>query len=203
MKSGVYRISTTINDSVYIGSSIYVKSRFSQHKYTLRNNKSSNRKLQEFYNKHGLGCLVFEVIEHCAVHDLKTKEQHYLDLYKSKFNISKFSCSTKGVKCSEEKKVKISKSLKVANLKGIPKSEETKARMRKPKSKEHTARIKAAQKLVIKTVYQYSLDLGLIEEYESISEAARKTGFRHGDISAVCNLRQKTAKGFIWSFKKL
>ena len=30
-----------------------------------------------------------------------------------------------------------------------------------------------------------------------------KTGFRRGDISAVCNLRQKTAKGFIWSFKKL
>ena len=59
-------------------------------------------------------------------------------------------------------------------LKGLQKVNKTKARMRKPKSKDHAAKIKAAQKLVIKTVYQYDLDLKLIKKHESISEASRK-----------------------------
>ena len=203
MKSGIYKISTRINDSVYIGSSIYVKSRISQHKSTLRKNKNSNWKLQKFYDEHGLKNLVFEIMEFCDKSRLKEVEQYYLNLYKDKFNISQFSTSTKGVKCSDEKKKLISDSLKKAGLKGIKKSEETKARMQKPKSKAHILKIKEAQEKVIKTVYQYSLDVKLIKIHRSITDASRNSGFRHSDISAVCNGRQKTAKNFIWSFKKL
>jgi len=203
MKSGVYIIKNRINNSVYIGSSIYIKSRISQHKYTFRNNKNSNKYLQEFYNKYGFDGFYFEVLEYCDKSILKQREQYYLNLYKEKFNISEFSTSTKGVKCSEEKKKKISESLKKAGLKGILKSEKTKTRMRKPKSASHIKNIKKAQRNVIKTVYQYNFNIELLNVFESISEASKKTGFRRNDISAVCNKRQKTAKGFIWSFNKL
>lgn len=203
MKSGIYKISTRVNNSVYIGSSIYVKQRISQHKSTLRKNKNSNLKLQEFYNKYGFKNLVFEIIEFCDKSKLKELEQYYLDLYKDKFNISQFSASTRGVKCSNEKKKLISESLKKAGLKGIKKSEETKKRMRKPKSKTHILNIKKAQEKVIKKVYQYSLDYKLIKIHRSIADASKDSGFRRSDISAACNGRQKTAKNFIWSFKKL
>ena len=203
MKSGVYQISNRINNSVYIGSSIYVKSRISQHKYALRNNKNSNWKLQAFYNKHGIDSLIFDIIEHCEILNLKQREQHYLNIIKDKFNISEFSASTKGVRCSIEKRKLISDSLLKANLKGIKKSEETRRRMSKPKSESHKLNIKKAQEKVIKKVYQYSLDLKLISAHRSITDAGKNKGFRRGDISAACNGVQKTAKNFIWSFKEL
>ena len=203
MKSGVYKISNRINDSVYIGSSVYVKSRISQHKYTLKNNKNSNRMLQTFYNEHGADSLIFEIAEHCPISKLKQREQYYLDTIKDKFNISEFSASTKGVRCSIEKRKLISESLKKAGLKGIKKSSETRQRMSKPKSKTHKLNIKKAQEKVIKKVYQYSLEFEFIDEHRSITDAYKNTGVRRRDISAACNGRQKTAKNYIWSFKEL
>lgn len=203
MKSGVYKISNLINDSVYIGSSVYVKSRISQHKYALRNNKNSNWKLQAFYNKHGIDSLIFDIIEHCQVLNLKQREQHYLNVFKDKFNISEFSVSTKGVRCSIEKRKLISESLKKAGLKGIKKSDETRLKMSKPKSESHKRSIKKAQEKVIKKVYQYSLNFKFIDDHRSITDACKNTGVSRGDISAVCNGRQKTAKNYIWSFKEM
>lgn len=203
MKSGVYIIKNKKNNSVYIGSSIYIKCRISQHKYTFKNNKNSNKHLQSFYNKYGLDVFIFEVLEYCEKYLLKEREQYYLNKYKNKFNISEFSASTKGVKCSEEKKRKISESLKKAGLKGIPKSEETKKRMRKPKSEEHKLKIKKAQEKVMKKVYQYDINKNLINEFNSITSAEKETNFTTGGISSACNKKQKTAYGFIWSFKKL
>lgn len=40
----------------------------------------------------------------------------------------------------------------------------------------------------------------LIAKYCSITDASRATGIERRDISANCNNRQKTAKGFIWEF---
>ncbi len=203
MKSGVYKISNIINDSVYVGSSKYVKQRISQHKYALRENKNSNRKLQAFFNEHGIDSLIFEIIEYCPIVSLKQNEQYYLNTIKDKFNISEFSASTKGVRCSIEKRKLISESLKKAGLKGIKKSYETRQRMSKPKSESHRINIKKAQEKVIKKVYQYDLNIELIKAHRSITDAAKNTGVRRGDISAACNGRQKTAKNYIWSFREL
>ena len=104
--------------------------------------------------------------------------------------------------CTEETRKKISESLKNAGLRGILKSEETKKRMRKPKSKLHVMKIKEAQRKVIKTVYQYSMNMEYLDTYESVSDAARQTNIQRKDISANCNNKQKSAHGFIWSFKK-
>lgn len=47
-------------------------------------------------------------------------------------------------------------------------------------------------------VEQFNLDNKLIEKFNSIADANRKTGVRRSDISAVLHKRQKTAGGFIW-----
>lgn len=55
-----------------------------------------------------------------------------------------------------------------------------------------------------KSIIQYTKDGKFIAEYDSMSEAQRKTGIRQGNISSCCCMRPgcKTAGGFIWKFKK-
>lgn len=133
-------------------------------------------------------------------------EQYYLNQYTEKFNISMYAGKTTGVEVSEEKRERISTALKNAGLKGRKKSEQTKLNMRKPKSAEHAENIKKAQEAVIKKVYQYSLDGHFINEHRSISDAGKIFSERERDrsaISATCCGRQKTARGFKWSFKKI
>jgi len=51
--SGIYKIQSTIkHERIYIGSAIYIKSRWAMHRYQLRNNKHSSQKLQRHYNKY-------------------------------------------------------------------------------------------------------------------------------------------------------
>lgn len=53
-----------------------------------------------------------------------------------------------------------------------------------------------------KKVYQYSLEGKLIKEHKSAKEASNK-GFSRVGISNCCTGKNKTHKGFIWSFEKL
>lgn len=51
-----------------------------------------------------------------------------------------------------------------------------------------------------KKVYQYTLEGKLICEYNSLREASRKNNISASNISCVCNGKQKTAYGYIWSY---
>ena len=201
--SGIYVISNLIDDRVYVGSAVSLSHRKSTHFFQLRNNKHCNSHLQNFVNKYGLDKLRFNVIELCDKSELIKREQFWFSKFEYKFNIALFAGSTLGRVYSESTKKKISDSLKNAGLKGIPKSEETKNAMRKPKSDKHKENIKKAQKAVIKTVYQYDLNINLINEFESISESAMQTGFNRQQISACCNNKQNTVKGFIFCFNEI
>ena len=53
-----------------------------------------------------------------------------------------------------------------------------------------------------KKVCQYSLDGTFINEYPSISEAARQTGIKKCGISSCLNNRHSTAGNYIWKIKK-
>lgn len=201
--TGIYIILNNIDNRVYVGSAVNLDTRLYHHKRDLKRGKHHNEHLQNFYNKYGDDALSFEVLETITDKNiLIEREQYYIDKYPNKFNICLVAGNSLNRKCSEETKLKISKSLKRANLKGIPKSEKTKLKMRKPKSIEHTKKIKEAQKKVIKKVYQFSLENKYIAFFESVSEASRQTGISRRDISANCNNRQKSAHGFRWSFTK-
>lgn len=51
-----------------------------------------------------------------------------------------------------------------------------------------------------KKVLQYSKDGELVNEWNSIKEAGRKTGICSVGISRVCNSKKGSAGGFIWRF---
>jgi len=78
MRSGIYAITTPTGER-YIGSSVNVSRRLGQHRSALAQGTHTNRKLAAARAEHGLAALKFERVEHCAVADLETREQAWLD----------------------------------------------------------------------------------------------------------------------------
>lgn len=85
---GIYKISTPSDSSCYVGSSIRIERRWSEHKHGLRNNKHHSIRLQNAWNKYGE--LKFEIIELCDENELNDKEQFWIDSLKAELNSSKF-----------------------------------------------------------------------------------------------------------------
>ena len=103
---------------------------------------------------------------------------------------------------------------------GVPKSEETLNKLRKPKgprSQEHINNLKRIAKergfkgpvkdenwykAVTKQIVQYDRSGNFIREWKSIQQASKELNINRSDIGNVCNGRYKTAGGFIWKFKK-
>lgn len=81
MKSGIYKITNSINNKFYIGSSKNIERRFYIHKSKLKNNDHANIILQRSYNKYG-DVFKYEIIEeNIKTEDLLIVEQKYLDKY--------------------------------------------------------------------------------------------------------------------------
>ena len=107
--SGIYKITSSIHpDRYYIGSSVNIRKRWWAHKYHLRKNMHHSPILQNYVNKYGIECMIFEVIEFCSKADLQIREQYYLTELKPILNSFPTVTVPHGCKCSEETKRKIS-----------------------------------------------------------------------------------------------
>jgi group I intron endonuclease len=63
-QSGIYKIENTQTNQIYIGStSIRFCDRWRVHLYQLKNNKHSNTKLQNSWNKYSSNSFIFTVLE--------------------------------------------------------------------------------------------------------------------------------------------
>ena len=99
LKSGVYKIYNKLNDRIYIGSAKEFKERFKGHFSSLKNNKHSNKFLQNDFNKCGAEAFVFEVLEviEGPKLDRTTREKEILKEYwdgcKECYNIQKETVS--------------------------------------------------------------------------------------------------------------
>ena len=80
-KSGIYKITNIINNKLYIGKSINLFQRKSQHFSKLRKNEHKNFKLQGSVNKYGIDNFKFEVLEYCT--NIDDKEIEYIHKYNS------------------------------------------------------------------------------------------------------------------------
>jgi len=132
MKSGIYQIKNIINNKIYIGSSVDIKRRWSEHRSDLKKMKHHSIHLQRAWHHYGEDVFIFTILEDVEEPDLLIeREQHYLDLYKPyKREIGYNSCPNArnclGFKHSDESKKKMSKSRI-----GFKHSEQTKAKMSK------------------------------------------------------------------------
>ena len=177
-KSGIYKITNTINNEFYIGSAVNLYNRCSSHFSRLIKNKHHSRILQNSFNKNGPNSFRFEIIELCNIENLIYREQFYLDTFKPKYNICKIAGSPLGRKQTEETKRKLSlmrkgqKRSKEANLKC---SITHKERGHKPTKECRDKLIKACRKKVI--------DTKTGEIFISLKEAADYLGMCNKQLS--------------------
>lgn len=82
MKSGIYKITNTITNKFYIGSTKDADKRWYDHKRELSLNIHINPKLQHSWNYHGQDKFLFEMIEEVSEDKLIEREQYYLDTLK-------------------------------------------------------------------------------------------------------------------------
>lgn len=84
MKSGVYKITNSINGKFYIGSAKDVDYRWDEHRQYLNGGYHINPKLQNAWNFYGGDKFLFEIVEETSSDKLilLEREQHYLDLFK-------------------------------------------------------------------------------------------------------------------------
>lgn len=86
MTSGVYEIVNTTNGKSYVGSSINMKKRWSEHRCGLRNNTHHAMVLQRAWNKYGEGAFVFKPLLICAEDMLVFYEQRAFDAVEPAYN---------------------------------------------------------------------------------------------------------------------
>jgi len=100
-KGGVYMFFNLINGNCYIGSSVNLARRFRIH---LSSVGSVKLPLALAISKYGPNNFVFLILQYCdKIEDVCLGlEQHYLDLYKPKYNLLKVAGSSQGFKHSPE-----------------------------------------------------------------------------------------------------
>jgi group I intron endonuclease len=110
---GIYLIRNSINELVYVGSTMKsFDERFKQHLYMLKNKRHENPYLQNFYNKYGKDVLIFDILESydkINQDKLIALENKYIISYNATdrnfgFNICPAGKSRIGTKWNEESK---------------------------------------------------------------------------------------------------
>lgn len=114
IKTGIYKITNTINDKIYIGSACDLMKRYRSHISAFNRKDHHNNQLSKFVEIYSIENLNFEIIEECLIEVLHDREQVYIDVNKK--NIFNESYNTRSVnrgkQLSEEHKSNISKALK-------------------------------------------------------------------------------------------
>lgn len=88
---GIYKIKCKENNKEYIGQSINIYSRWTQHIGALKRGNHENILLQRAFNKYGIDSLDFSIIEICNKELLNEKEIYWiskLDTYNNGFNLT-------------------------------------------------------------------------------------------------------------------
>jgi len=172
---GIYKIK--ISDKEYIGSSCNIGSRLKHHLWSLQHLKHHNRTMQNLFNKYGINNIYFEIIEECSEEFLIEREAFYIKTLNPYIN---HILDPQSLVRDEVYRKRISESRKKAYANGL---------------KPHN----------LKAVHKYSLDKGeYLESFESLTAAANSINAKSiNSIKAVCNSKQTSAGGYIWSYNKV
>lgn len=111
---GIYEIVNTANGKKYIGSSVHIKKRWYEHRYSLRKGEHGNSHLQAAWDRYGSKSFVFRVIEEVDNPEaLIQREQWWHDEActdgNETYNAGKqVDCPTRGTKFDDERLAQMS-----------------------------------------------------------------------------------------------
>lgn len=193
---GIYQIRNKINNKSYIGSSVNISSRCSNH----MNRDARKYYWRDFYKDviyYGQCNFEFIVLEECDKDKLIEREQYYYDLIKPEYNFSK----------------PIENPFLLKEINDLAHSTERyyksiERRKRNYNTLYYKKLFSSIQNKRKKPVNMYK-DGKLINTFESMSEAARyielNTNFKGKNkvakIKSVCDGERKTAYGYIFEYK--
>lgn len=80
---GIYKITCTKTNKVYIGQSLNLELRKTSHFNNLKNNAHPNKDLQSDFNNYGDKVFNFEILTECNEELLNINEKYYIDKYSS------------------------------------------------------------------------------------------------------------------------
>lgn len=83
---GVYKITNTVTNDFYIGSSKDVKRRWVEHKKPSTWKRFPNNPMYQYMQKHGLDKFVFEILEEAEIEKLKEAEQQFIEKLQPTYN---------------------------------------------------------------------------------------------------------------------
>jgi group I intron endonuclease len=114
--TGIYKITNTINNKSYVGSSVNVYQRGCTYKHLIKRKKLHNKHLQSAVEKYGYDNFTFELLDKCekgtSVSDLHQLEQFYINKINPEYNKRTVVDTNHLLSHSQQTKDKISKSLK-------------------------------------------------------------------------------------------
>lgn len=147
MICGVYTITNVVAGKQYVGSSVDIERRWTEHKQALANVKHGNRYLQRAWNKYGADAFVFKVVERCEPESLLACEQTWMDIVKPfdsrGYNASKIAGKVEFTQQVRESMSKAKRG-KPSSFRGRNHSPEAIAKMRQSSTgKKHTPASKA------------------------------------------------------------
>lgn len=102
MNSGVYKITNTITNDFYIGSSIQLNIRKKQHFNQLIKNTHNNKHLQNSFNKYKESDFTFDILSICPPEYSLKLEQWFIDNLKPKYNQLQKAGNSLGYKHTSE-----------------------------------------------------------------------------------------------------
>ena len=149
MTIGIYCIENTKNNKKYIGSSIDIERRLVGHRCKLNAGEHENENLQNSYFKYGKENFRFFILEETLEENLVERENNFIYLYDTISRSKGYNMKdASGRELREESRKKMSrthteeeKRIVSEKMKGIPKTEEWKNKVRKPKTEEWKRKI--------------------------------------------------------------
>ena len=179
-RAGIYKIENVKNNKVYIGSAVNLHKRKCEHFLHLKNNYHVNNYLQSSFNKYGINCFKFIVIEFIDKIEDKALFKKYI-LEREQFWIDKL----KPFEQNGYNLAKVAGSL--LGYKKTKKQIENGATYGKTYGELYTA-----QAII-------NLDTGKV--YDSLKRAADEYCMKNtSNISSVCRGFSETAGGFRWAY---
>lgn len=194
----IYKIVNVDNGEVYVGQTIKFRKRLCQHHNALSKGKHCSAYLQKSFDKHGVDKYYVEILEEVTRDTICEREIYWIEQLDSSnrdrgYNILVNVPSPWYGKRSKQHCENISKALMGKHPSGETRRKQSEARKGRFMGKDHP---------FSKTVVQYDKDMNIINTFDSISEASRKTEIIRTAIDNNLNGRSNTAGGFIWKYKE-